>query len=318
MIGEYNIMKDLTLIIKRITAKAKGTVGLKAVADLEDIMNGTPTLDAQLTALCHLANSFNKEAIKLIKTYGKYSPAVVEKHAPIIYAQYVIPALEKMNDKIEVKNKVRLGKAQEDAEREVEVVKQLATITKSRTIGYARVSTNHQNLDRQLVELEQHKCDIIFKEKKSGKNVDRHEFHMMLQQLKAGDTIVISDMTRLARSTSDLFAIVEQLEKKQVSLKSIKESWLDTTTAQGKLMLTIFGGLAQFEREVMLERQAEGIAVAKANGTTFGRKLKDGADISTALRMLEEGKYTCTQIANMCNISRTTLWRKGKSLGIIE
>lgn len=304
-------MKDLSIIVKRIRSKAEKTLGLELVVEQDN-------LTKQMEVLCHLANNFNKTAISLVKQYGKHAPKVVEKLCPFIYNETVAAQVEEMEEKARIKHKQRQGKAKEQAERELELEKKLAEKNIGRVIGYARVSTHHQNLDRQLKVLEDAKCDVIFKEKKSGKNTDRLEFKLMMSQLKKGDTLIIADMTRLARSTSDLFRIVEQLDKMGVALKSLKESWLDTTTAHGKLMLTMFSGLAEFERNVMLERQAEGIAIAKERGVKFGRKLKENADLETALGMLADGKYTCTQIAKMCNISRTTLWRKAKELRIID
>lgn len=303
-------MKDLSIIVKRIRAKAEKTAGLQLVAEAK-------TLEKQMEMLCHLANSFNKVATQLVKQYGKNAPKIVEELCPFIYEDHIAAQVEEAEEKAKIKHKKRMGKAEEQAKREIELEKQMAAKETGRIVGYARVSTNHQNLDRQLAALQDANCEVIFQEKKSGKNTDRLEFKLMLEQLKAGDTLIIADMTRLARSTSDLFRIVEELDKIGVALKSLKEHWLDTSTAQGKLMLTIFSGLAEFEREVMLERQAEGIAIAKAKGVQFGKKLKNDADIETALDLLRKGEYTCTQIAKMCNISRTTLWRRAKELNVI-
>ena len=138
-------------------------------------------------------------------------------------------------------------------------------------IGYARVSTHEQNEARQISAFEEMGTDRIFLDKCSGKDADRPELKKMLEYVREGDRVIVTEYSRLARSTSDLLRIVEELTKKGVQLVSLKES-LDTSTPQGKLMLTMFAGLAEFERAVILERQREGIAIAKARGKYKGRK----------------------------------------------
>lgn len=138
-------------------------------------------------------------------------------------------------------------------------------------IGYARVSTHEQNEARQVSAFEERGTDKIFLDKCSGKDADRPELKKMLEYVREGDRVIVTEYSRLARSTSDLLRIVEELTKKGVQLVSLKES-LDTSTPQGKLMLTMFAGLAEFERAVILERQREGIAIAKARGKYKGRK----------------------------------------------
>ena len=138
-------------------------------------------------------------------------------------------------------------------------------------IGYARVSTHEQNEARQLAEFEKRKTDRIFLDKCSGKDANRPQLKKLLEYVREGDTVIVTEYSRLARSTSDLLSIVEQLTEKGVRIVSVKEN-LDTSTPQGKLMLTMFAGLAEFERAVILERQREGIAIAKAQGKYKGRK----------------------------------------------
>lgn len=138
-------------------------------------------------------------------------------------------------------------------------------------IGYARVSTHEQNEARQISAFEEMGTDRIFLDKSSGKDADRTELKKMLEYVREGDRVIVTEYSRLARSTSDLLRIVEELTKKGVQLVSLKEN-LDTSTPQGKLMLTMFAGLAEFERAVILERQREGIAIAKARGKYKGRK----------------------------------------------
>ena len=121
-------------------------------------------------------------------------------------------------------------------------------------IGYARVSTEEQNLDRQLDSLKEAGCEKIFREKITGTKKERPELDKLMEQLRSGDLIIISDLTRLSRSVKDLFSLVDQIEKKGANIKSLKESWMDTSTPQGKLMFTIFAGISQFERDLISQR----------------------------------------------------------------
>jgi DNA invertase Pin-like site-specific DNA recombinase len=120
--------------------------------------------------------------------------------------------------------------------------------------GYMRVSTIEQNLDRQEQQLKDTRSDRIFFEKVTGTKRERPELNRMLGQLREGDTVIIADLTRLSRSTKDLIEIVELIAGTGANLRSLKESWLDTTTAHGKLIFTMFAGLAQFERDIISER----------------------------------------------------------------
>lgn len=140
-------------------------------------------------------------------------------------------------------------------------------------VGYIRVSTVEQNEARQREMLAKHKLDKIFEEKTSGKTADRPQLQAMIDYVREGDTVYIESFSRLARNTKDLLEICDKLDKKGVSIVSDKEK-LDTTTATGRLMLTMIGAIASFEREIMLERQAEGIAIAKAAGKFKGRTPK--------------------------------------------
>lgn len=138
-------------------------------------------------------------------------------------------------------------------------------------IAYIRVSTVEQNESRQLEGLEKYNIDKIFQEKVSAKDTNRIQLNTMLDFAREGDVIYVWDFSRLARSTKDLLNIVEQLESKKIHLRSIKEN-LDTSTATGKLMLTMIGAINEFERANLLERQKEGIAIAKRQGKFKGRK----------------------------------------------
>lgn len=141
-------------------------------------------------------------------------------------------------------------------------------------IGYVRVSTVDQNEERQVESLKIKNLDKWFIEKVSGKNLNRPKLNEMLEFVREGDSIYISDFSRLARSTKDLLDIVELLESKKVNLISLKEN-LDTSTSTGKLMLTMIGAINEFERMNLLERQKEGIAIAKTKGMYKGRKKID-------------------------------------------
>jgi len=138
-------------------------------------------------------------------------------------------------------------------------------------IGYVRVSTVEQNEGRQIEALKKHDIDKWFTEKVSAKNTNRPQLQAMVEFAREGDTIYIHSLDRLARSTKDLLDIVEQLQNKGIHLVSNKEN-IDTSTATGKLMLTMIGAIAEFERANLLERQREGIAIAKENGAYKGRK----------------------------------------------
>lgn len=140
--------------------------------------------------------------------------------------------------------------------------------------GYARVSTQEQNLDRQLDSLNSAGAEEIIQEKITGTKADRPELNRLLDKLRKGDVMLVSDLTRLSRSTKDLFGLVDQIERKGANIKSLKESWLDTTTPQGKLMFTFMAGISQFERDLISQRTKEGLEAARARGRKGGRKPK--------------------------------------------
>lgn len=174
-------------------------------------------------------------------------------------------------------------------------------------IGYVRVSTVEQNEGRQLVTMEKYNVEKVFQEKVSAKDTDRPQLQEMLEFVRKGDTVVVHDFSRLARSTKDLLDIVELLEKKEVALISAKEN-IDSSTPTGKLMLTMIGAINEFERTNMLERQREGIAIAKANGKYKGRKAVevDETFINQYNRYLNR-EINKTQLAKELSVSRPTL-----------
>jgi DNA invertase Pin-like site-specific DNA recombinase len=137
--------------------------------------------------------------------------------------------------------------------------------------GYARVSTNGQDLAAQVAELMVAGCAKVFKEKASGAKTDRAELAKAIRRLEPGDVLVVTRLDRLARSTRDLLNIVAAIAEREAGFRSLKDTWADTTTPHGRLMLTVLGGLAEFERELIRARTGEGRTRAKARGVKFGR-----------------------------------------------
>lgn len=178
-------------------------------------------------------------------------------------------------------------------------------------IKYIRTSTTHQNTARQ--EQDTQKYDRIYIEQLSGKNTDRPQLQAMLNYVREGDTVVVESYSRLARSTRDLLSIIEQLDAKGVSFVSQKEN-IDTSTPQGRLMLTIFAGLTQFERECLLERQAEGIAIAKREGRMGRPEVQPCADFASIVKDWQDGKTTAVEAMKRAGMSKATFYRKVKAL----
>ena len=139
-------------------------------------------------------------------------------------------------------------------------------------IGYARVSSNTQDYQAQVDALKAAGCERIYSEKQSGKSTDgRRQFEKLMRELLPGDIVMVTKLDRLARSSRDLHNIIHELDGLSCGFVSLGESWCDTTTSHGRLMLTIMGGIAEFERELIRERCEEGIERAKRKGTKFGR-----------------------------------------------
>lgn len=177
------------------------------------------------------------------------------------------------------------------------------------TIGYARVSTSGQNLDGQCDSLRQAGCERIYSEKVSGTKVQRPELERMLDALREGDTVIITELTRLGRSVKELFAIIERVHEAGASIKSLRETWLDTTTPQGNLLFTIFAGLSQFERDLIRQRTKSGLEAARVRGRTGGRPKAASGKIETALKMYDSKLHTIVEITAATGISRSTLYR---------
>ena len=175
-------------------------------------------------------------------------------------------------------------------------------------IGYARVSTQDQNLDRQLDQLRQDGCTRIFEEKASGAKQDRPELARMLDTLREGDVVVVAELSRLSRSVRDLFSIVEKVQVAGAEIKSLKEPWLDTTTPQGRLLFTFFSGISEFERELIRQRTTEGLVAARARGHKGGHPALDPKKVELALKMYDSKTCTAAEIVTATGVSKSALY----------
>lgn len=179
-------------------------------------------------------------------------------------------------------------------------------------IGYIRVSTQEQNTLRQEVLMEQLGVDQIYIDRSSGKNANRPELKTMLEFVRKGDVVIVESISRFARNTKDLLELVEQLTAKGVEFISQKES-IDTSTPTGKFMLTIFGAVAELEREYILQRQREGIAIAKEQGKYTGRPMKTPPDFEKIVRQWRQGEMTAIEAGKRLGISKATFYRRLQS-----
>jgi DNA invertase Pin-like site-specific DNA recombinase len=176
--------------------------------------------------------------------------------------------------------------------------------------GYARVSSKAQDHAAQTEALKAAGCERIFSEKVSGKSTDgRREFDKLIKALSPGDTVVVTKLDRLARSSRDLHNILHEIQAQSCGFVSLGESWCDTTSEVGRLMLTIMGGIAEFERGLIRKRCEEGIERAKAKGVTFGRKRKlDKNMVRAAADRYAKGE-TMAELAEVYGVSEPTIWR---------
>ena len=174
-------------------------------------------------------------------------------------------------------------------------------------IGYARVSTQEQNLDAQLDALKNANCEQIFEEKITGKHKDRPELKTCLKALRKGDVLIVWKLDRLARSLKDLVEIITELNDREIGFRSLTEA-IDTTSATGRLVFHIFGALAEFEHSLIRERTIAGLDAARARGRKGGRKPSmSGKDIKKAKAMLNDPQITKTEVAKHFGVSRVTL-----------
>lgn len=184
-------------------------------------------------------------------------------------------------------------------------------------VFYARVSTEEQNEQRQIESAKECKADKIYVDKQSGKDTNRPQLKEMLSFVREGDMVIVSDISRIARNTSDLLNMVNGLNEKGVSFKSLKEN-IDTTTPQGQFMLTIFGALAQLERETILQKQKEGIAIAKAEGKYKGRKPLDidEKEMREICGRWRKGEITAVKAQKLLKMTSSTFYRKVAEFGL--
>lgn len=180
-------------------------------------------------------------------------------------------------------------------------------------VGYVRISTREQNTARQDVLMEKLGVERVFTDKLSGKDTQRPELQKMMDFVRDGDVVVVESFSRFARNTRDLLDLTAALEEKGVRFVSQKEA-IDTDGPAGKLMLTIFGALAQFERETILERQAEGIAIAKEEGRMAGRPKKAKTTFEEVYWEWKAGKVSAAKGAKKLGIARSTWYRKVREL----
>ncbi|MEQ0866936.1 recombinase family protein [Pseudomonas aeruginosa] len=177
-------------------------------------------------------------------------------------------------------------------------------------IGYARVSTDDQDLRIQRDELHTAGCSRIFAEKISGAHAKRPELARLLDHLRAGDVVIVTRLDRLARSTRDLLNIAEQLLFMGAGLRSLAEPWADTTSPAGRMVLTVFAGIAEFERALIVDRTRKGRDAAKARGVRFGRRpTLSPEQIAHARRLIDHEGHSTKQVAALLGVHRATLYR---------
>ena len=179
---------------------------------------------------------------------------------------------------------------------------------KNYIFGYARVSTESQNLDRQLDALEKYGVEMIYNEKMTGTKKDRPELSKMLDRVTDGDTVVVESLSRLGRSTKDLIELMELFQSKGVHLVSLKEN-VDTSTSTGKLLFTLMSAIAQFERDVIADRTREGLESARARGRSGGRPRADPEQVKKAAKLYKTGQYSVKEIEELTGIKKSTLYR---------
>ncbi|HDR4868796.1 TPA: recombinase family protein [Bacillus cereus] len=183
-------------------------------------------------------------------------------------------------------------------------------------VGYARVSTKDQNLDAQIERLTEYGCEKIYSEKYSGANSDREELQKALEYMREGDKFVVCKIDRLARSIFDLHKIVNQLADRGIAVVFLKEQ-IDFSTPAGKLMFTMLGAIAEFERDLINERTAEGRERAKAMGKHMGRKGQDEKQVKQAINLFfnrKENGLSVNDISKMTGVPRSTIYAKAKEL----
>jgi DNA invertase Pin-like site-specific DNA recombinase len=186
------------------------------------------------------------------------------------------------------------------------------------TVGYARVSTQGQDLGVQLEKLEGAGCEKVFKEKRSGADAGRPQLKRCLEYLREGDTLLVTKIDRLARSTSDLYRIVSTLADKGVAFKVVDDPTIDTTSRTGKLVMGILALIAEFENDIRRERQMDGIAKAKKRGVKFGRKLLLTQDRVAEIRSHRTSGATVPEIMRRTGLKKASIYRALKTVSASE
>ena len=186
----------------------------------------------------------------------------------------------------------------------------LDLITGGLILGYARVSTDDQDLSLQRDHLRAAGCNKLFAEKVSGARRVRPELDRMLDHLRPGDVVTVTRLDRLARSTRDLLDIAERIRNCGAGLRSLAEPWVDTTSPAGRMVMTVFAGIAEFERSLILERTRTGREAAKARGVQFGpRPTLTKAQTEHARRLIDQDGFTVKAAAELLGVHRSTLYR---------
>ena len=181
-------------------------------------------------------------------------------------------------------------------------------------IGYVRVSSFEQNTIRQEVIMQELGAEEVFLDKLSGKNTNRPELQKMITFARKGDTVIVESISRFARNTKDLLTLIDTLSEKGVEFVSKKEN-IDTTTPTGKFMLTVFGAVAELEREYILQRQKEGIAIAKSQGKYTGRKRINCASFDTVYNKWQAKEISAVEAMKILNMSKSTFYRRVNEKG---
>ena len=174
--------------------------------------------------------------------------------------------------------------------------------------GYARVSTDDQELARQIDALNNYGVDKIYKEKITGTKAKRPELDKLKNALREGDEVIIESLSRLGRSTKDLLNLIEEWNSQGVKLVSLKES-IDTTTPTGKLLTTVLSAISQFERDITVQRTNEGLQAARARGRKGGRPKASSAKVEKAVKLYLAQTHSIKEITAICGISQATLYR---------
>ncbi|MBW4652488.1 MAG: recombinase family protein [Kaiparowitsia implicata GSE-PSE-MK54-09C] len=186
----------------------------------------------------------------------------------------------------------------------------LDLITGGLMLGYARVSTDDQDLTLQRDHLRAAGCNKLFAEKVSGASRARPELERMLDHLRPGDVVTVTRLDRLARSTRDLLDVAERIRNCGAGLRSLAEPWADTTSPAGRMVMTVFAGIAEFERSLILDRTRTGREAAKARGVQFGpRPTLSPAQLDHAKQLIEHEERAVSEVADLMGVHRSTLYR---------